>query len=449
MILYKYKLKKKKLLARKALPKKPRGAEPARRIRFAGGPLPKSAKLWCLMYESVLRKFYPECKTFDNTIIVGRKFVYLNGIDSYSSSMIEKYLDNPSKRQLELLTTVLSTHSLFPEIIAIVTCRNLGIPYSRLASDSGIAASYKWMFTRPGRSLGIPSKDISAKSDYYSNRLDVVLDLKKRVILRGQLDPFASAAAIERSANKIATNRFIGRLGYKTPRFVAIRSKEDLEKCKTLRTPIFIKPAEESLRTGVIGPITDYAQLNRSYARAVSQITSSNVECLCQECVEGEEFRINYNFGKVTFVAKSIIGYVIGDGEKNVAQLLEERRKKYKIQKIRNDYIDNILMGSGLSTRSVPERGKKVRISLNGSEEGRFVDVTDSFKEKYKRQIRELAKDLQLNIIGVDVIIDKREVLWIIDVNNSPYLTFFDKEERSYATMEHMVKIIVRKIGRK
>ena len=448
MPLYRYKIDKGELLKFKKVPKRLGAFRPAH-VSFSGYPLPQSAKSWCAMYEGILRNVYKECDNFNCTIKVGRKFVYLNKIDDYSSKVIERVLKEPSKGTIDSASDVLNAHSMFPEVIAMVTCRNLGIPYKRLVSDSKIFESYKWIFTGLDEPIGLPTRKQSAKGASYLRRLDIVLDLKKPIVLQGQADPFASGAALDRSANKAETNRFLADRGYHIPKYIVINSKRDIVKCAGLRAPVFIKPVEESLRIGVIGPIWDPSLLGKSYNMAMSQISEGQRKCLCQEGVRGEEFRINCNFGKITFAAKTIKGYVIGDGRSSIAQLLEKRRKKYNAREIKADYINNILAGSGLTVGSVVEKGRRIRISLNGSEEGRFIDATGSLDVKYKRLIKRLAGDLGLNVVGVDVLIDREGTAWIIDVNNSPYVAFFDSAEKSYATMEHMIRCISMKIGRK
>jgi hypothetical protein len=274
----------------------------------------------------------------------------------------------------------------------------------------------------------------------------VVLMLNRPIVLFGQASPYTSAIMRDFLGNKAATNKLLSILGHDVPEHLRILDRPDLEKIEARWTRVIFKPINDSNRVAVVGPVetANCEALRACYERCLSQISNGPDQVLCERYIDGTHFRINVNHGKVTFVARSVLSEVTGDGLSSVRQLLGKKRSATKCKfTVEDRYIANLLVGQGLSFDSVIAPGRRVALSHDGNEEGYFEDVTDEFPAVHKVRALKLSEDVGCPVLGLDVIIDALGIMWIVDVNTNPGIDFFGSPRRAYETMEHMIQTIV------
>jgi hypothetical protein len=264
--------------------------------------------------------------------------------------------------------------------------------------------------------------------------------------LQGQTSPLTSAVTQGLFFNKHWASLLLAELGYLTPPHVVVTSDEELDGIPAEFETVIFKPLTGSRRVGVVGPVRtlDRDGIRRCFQRCVAQIVSGPRVVLAQQYIEGTTCRINVNHGRATFVLESVRNEIVGDGVSTIADLLARKRaRERRYEWPDDDFIDNVLTGSGWTRRDVPAAGTRVIASLDGTEGGTFVDVTDDFDPRLKRQAIALSEASRCAVIGIDAIVDAQQRMWIVDVN-AIRPTTGNVRRRAYETIEHMVTSLLR-----
>ena len=155
-------------------------------------------------------------------------------------------------------------------------------------------------------------------------------------------------------SNKYLTSKLLESFGYSAPSNIVIYKKEDLTKIAFEK--IIFKPISDANRVGVVGPVhvKDTALVEKCYERSISQVSSGPSLVMAEQFIDGEHFRINVNYKKVTFVAKSERRHIVGDGKKSIRGLIFNKKKIKYAFRMSEKFSENILIGKGLSLKSVP-----------------------------------------------------------------------------------------------
>jgi hypothetical protein len=413
-------------------------------LRF-DGPLPERAQRFCLVYEGILRRMFRECTALDDDVHIGPDGIHLNAIDDMSSALIVQFLAAPSPAAYAQLRDVLrSRHAATAAVAALIICRNLGIPARRLVTLHEWAA-YWDRLTNPvqvhGMQKGPPSpQELLARGAEY-----VVIESDPPLIICGQTSPVASTTAQSLLIDKPRASAFLRRYGHRVPDHVLVPDERHLDRIDQLDTIIF-KPSHGSGRRGVVGPVAtrDRERVLQCYRRCRAQMPSS-ATAMAERYIAGTHYRINVNHGRVTFVAQSQRNEVVGNGTATISELLTVKRRAAGFASWHADsYIENVIGGSGLDMSSIPPAGERVTLSHDGNEEGRKLDVTDTFPQQFVAEALAVASTCRCPVMGIDAIVDATQRLWIIEVNASrPAISLFDDLSRAYQTMEHMIRSVL------
>jgi hypothetical protein len=410
------------------------------------GPLTAHVTQLCLAYEELLRAIFPECHNFRSRLNSDSKRVYLNCIDLYSSKRIEAFLASPSSTALMALHADMRAHRGTPDFVTLVTCRNLGLDARRVISDTDhlrISQQRSQFLNHRVRPSSQKQKELSVDIDR-SSYIEVI---HPPMILHGQSSPLCSPNVASLLADKKLVYEFLLAEGLRTPTTVEVDGLGDLRAAfRRFRGRIILKPAIGSNRFGVVGPITAWSALEASYASCVRQTAERRGRILAQQYIRGSHVRINVNHGRITFVARSIRTRIRGDGSSTIRTLCAKlnRPPRLKSTFIR---IESVLVGQGLSLSTILPPGKRLEVSLDGNDNGRFEDITNDFEAKYRRSALGLSRVTHSPVLGIDAIVDRRGRLWFLDLNTNPALDFFRSPERAYQTMNHMIRSLVSEVG--
>ncbi len=193
-----------------------------------------------------------------------------------------------------------------------------------------------------------------------------------------------------------------------------------------------VKPADKDGGLGVFAELSSPEDVLQAYAKAAK--LSSNV--LVERHVRGCDYRVVVFQGQVTFALQRLPAGVIGDGQRNVGELLLERNS-LAIKEIPPRPIIvldqealRLLDRQGLSPVSVPFSGQQVRLrsAANYAIGGSIVVVTDEIHPDNARLAIRAAEALRLDLAGVDLIMPDITRSWhesgaaICEVNGQPQL---------------------------
>jgi hypothetical protein len=410
--------------------------------------VPEAARVFCQMYEAVLRRLFKECHAFADTVTCDGDAIELNTIDRWSSCEIVEFLAAPTRERYEALyARIRRDYSMRAEVVTLIVCRNLGIPARRLAGADEAAAYWDSVKANVGVRKMI-AKDAHPWREEGSEY--ILVDTAPPLVLQGQTSPFNAAVTQGLLYNKHWTSVLLTGLGYRMPPHVVVSSEADLTGLASSFETLIFKPLIGSRRIGVVGPVPagDEARVRVCHQRCVEQITSGPPVALAQEYIHGTTYRINVNHGKVTFVLRSQPNEVVGDGVRTVEALLaDKRQREHRYEWPDGTFVDNILLGAGRTRDEIPRAGERVVTSQDGTEGGLFVDATDEFEPAFTARALALAEDLRCPVAGIDAVVDARQRMWIVDVN-PVRPTIGNIRRRAYETIEHMVTSVMRAASR-
>lgn len=217
---------------------------------------------------------------------------------------------------------------------------------------------------------------------------------------------------VDLAGDKEDTKRILSQAYIPVPRGHVIETPEELDEAiDELGFPLVIKPINGNHGRGVTTNIInhDMAATAFALAKAISD------EIIAERFITGQDYRflvINY---KLVAVAKRTPAMIIGDGKSTVAQLIDEVNKdprrgegheKILTKIIIDEITKNILSEKRLSLQSVLPLGEILFLkdTANISTGGTARDVTDLVHPYNVLMAERIARLLQLDICGVDII---------------------------------------------
>ncbi len=235
---------------------------------------------------------------------------------------------------------------------------------------------------------------------------------------------------------RIANNKFLTKkilLGHHlpVPKSWVVKNASELRKivAKYSPYPLVIKPVEGSHGTEVFSHIEDKQELEGVIQEIFTKKTSR--EILVEEHVSGRDLRVFVVGKTVPAVLERIPAHVIGDGEKNIRQLVKEFNhhplvgKKYekpmcKIHLTKEE--KRILAKQNLTIWSIPDNGQRVwlRNNANISTGGIGKDVTDTTPQWIKDLAIKACAAVGLQVSGLDIIFnDITQKAFILEINDT------------------------------
>jgi cyanophycin synthetase len=192
---------------------------------------------------------------------------------------------------------------------------------------------------------------------------------------------------------------------------LAYTEEEVREITSELGFPLVIKPYNGNHGKGVITRITTADEALNAF-RIAREISSP---VLIERFIEGDDFRLILVNFKLVAVAKRTPPMITGDGKSTVAELIDKLNSDPKrgeghesaLTRVRVDEITSgILRGNRLTTASILENGRSVFLkhTANISSGGSATDVTDEIHPYNVFVAERIARMLNLNICGIDMV---------------------------------------------
>ncbi len=269
--------------------------------------------------------------------------------------------------------------------------------------------------------------------------------------------------------DKWATNRFIQRMQLQLPKWELLPNKSCIEKIwDTYSKPVVVKPTGLTAGKGVTVGINTIERAKQAYDDALESFSHTprskwQTKIMIQEQVEGEDYRLLVIDGNLEVVTKRIPAFVIGDGKKNIKELIEDENSNPKRDILNPSHIlkpikidkplHDCLKDQNLTIESVPSKNEKifVRKVASMSQGGITQDFTDSVSKEIKVMVESIAHSLHAFTLGVDVMcldISKpltKENGAILEVNTMPE-TYLNLYPVLGQTREYVADIYIEKL---
>ena len=240
--------------------------------------------------------------------------------------------------------------------------------------------------------------------------------------------------AVEIASDKEETNRILGDLGLPVPRQELVYSEAECQRsARRLGFPVVTKPYNANHGRGVSLNLTTDEQVATGFAAAREHSRAVVVETF----IGGFDHRMLLVDGRLIAVAKREPGHVVGDGQHDVAALVEiengDPRRGIGHAKILtrlelDAQAERCLKDRGMTAASVPAAGDKVYLRLTGnlSTGGTATDVTNIVHPDNVEMAVRAANAIGLDVAGVDFLTEDISLSYresggaICEVNAAP-----------------------------
>lgn len=258
----------------------------------------------------------------------------------------------------------------------------------------------------------------------------------KQQRIRAGITGNTSGIGIDLAGDKDATKRLLQSAHISVPKGVLVYDEEDLnDALDRIQFPVVVKPVDGNHGRGITTNV-----MTKDDALAAFRIAKTiSREVIVEEFIQGFDYRflvINY---KLVAVAKRTPAMVMGDGKSTIAQLIEQTNKDPKrgnghenvmTQIVVDEITEHILEKKNLKLSQVLPLGEIVFLkdTANLSTGGTATDVTDLVHPENAFMAERVARLLNLDICGIDVVAKDinvpltREVGGIVEVNACPGL---------------------------
>ncbi|MFC1731225.1 hypothetical protein ACFL6I_12900 [candidate division KSB1 bacterium] len=253
---------------------------------------------------------------------------------------------------------------------------------------------------------------------------------------------------------------FLTKAGIPTPESAICHYENDLTKeVKRLGFPVVIRPLNTANENWVITGIDNIKILRKKFNKLLAKAAKKEIPfegIMLQQQFIGNTYRILLVNNKVVSGIQISPAYVLGDGEKTIAELIDDynrHQNKIHYQIIIDDDISDYLDEQDLTYDSVPEKKKQVflRKIANLSTGGQAFSITDKIHNENIVLFENIAKFFNLKVLEMDLIstdISKtrgNSTLGIIGIRPDPSLKYhfhpIDKQELNPSVLfEQLIK---------
>lgn len=254
--------------------------------------------------------------------------------------------------------------------------------------------------------------------------------------IRAAMTGFTSGIGIETAADKEDTKKLLSKFYIPVPKGIVVYDEEELLKSiNEVAFPLAIKPINGNHGRGITINVKTIEEAMEAFK--IANKISSGV--IIEEFIEGFDYRflvINY---KLVAVAKRTPAMVMGDGKSTIQQLINQVNTDPKrgeghekvLTAIKVDEItNNILSKKGLTLNAILPLGEILFLkdTANISSGGTSRDVTDIVHPHNKLLAERIARIMNLDICGIDIVASDinipitRNVGGVVEVNACPGL---------------------------
>lgn len=216
--------------------------------------------------------------------------------------------------------------------------------------------------------------------------------------------------AVELASDKEETNKILGSLGLPVPRQELVSSATDaIRAAKKLGGTVVTKPYNGNHGRGITINISTEDEIREGFAAAREHSRSVIVETY----LAGDDHRLLVVNGELVAATRRTPGHVVGDGEHDIAWLVDEVNKDPRrgvghekvLTRLELDReADLMLERAGHNHFSVPKAGEVVflRSTANLSTGGTATDVTDIIHPDNRAMAERAVRAIGLDVGGVD-----------------------------------------------
>jgi cyanophycin synthetase len=231
--------------------------------------------------------------------------------------------------------------------------------------------------------------------------------------------------------NKALATHELRLAGFPVPNEVICSESEEAVNFLKKYEKVVIKPIANTGGTGVTPGVKTEEKLRRAIglARKYNPPEEKSERVVCQQHVEGRDWRVLVIDMKDVFVIERLPAYVDGDGVRSVRELVDRYNGLVKEEvRIRiDDEAVELVTEQGMSMDQVLDRGQKVQLArvANYHSGGRLRDATDEIGDYMINMTRNIAKHFEAPVAGIDILspdIAGKEG-YVIEINSKPDLT--------------------------
>jgi cyanophycin synthetase len=232
--------------------------------------------------------------------------------------------------------------------------------------------------------------------------------------IRATMTSQTSSLGVDIASDKKLTNKLLAATGVPVPRSEVVRNVDEASAAAaTIGYPVAIKPLDGNHGRGVMLNLADDDAVRAGYAAARTE--SRNGGVVVESYLTGNDYRCLVIGGVLRAVAQRVPAHVVGDGEKTVAELVEDTnadpRRGIGHEKVLtritvDDESVTYSREQGFEMSDVPPRGVRVFLKRTGnmSTGGISIDRTDEAHPDNVEIAELAAKVVGLDIAGIDFI---------------------------------------------
>ncbi|MDV7830204.1 bifunctional glutamate--cysteine ligase GshA/glutathione synthetase GshB [Enterococcus faecium] len=221
--------------------------------------------------------------------------------------------------------------------------------------------------------------------------------------------------------NKTVTKKVLKEAGFRVPGGAEFSSMEEAVKAypRFAEQAFVIKPKSTNYGLGIT--IFKEGASLEDYQVGLAIAFREDSSVLVEEFMPGTEYRFFVIDGEVQAIMLRVPANVIGDGNRTVKELVEEKNSdplrgtnhRAPLELIQLGELEQLMLKEqGLTIESVPQANQIVylRENSNISTGGDSIDMTDEFSEAYKKIAVSAVEALGAKISGIDLIIPDKEI---------------------------------------
>ncbi|NOY15237.1 MAG: ATP-grasp domain-containing protein [bacterium] len=254
----------------------------------------------------------------------------------------------------------------------------------------------------------------------------------KSIFVKGTSFPINSQPACFIANNKFLTKKILRSHNIPIPKSWLVRTPAEARNLilKKKLFPCVLKPIKGAHGNKVYANIESLKEFEELLPFVFTRPGPEDV--LVEEFVHGKDYRFLVVGDKVSAVIQRMPARIIGDGKRNIRQLIKAFNqnplvgKKYEKPMCRikiNGEIKRNLKKQNKKLTYIPAKGQKIilRQNANISTGGISLDVTDKINGSLNQTAVKAAGAIGMKIAGVDIIYNaSSQKHWVLELNDCP-----------------------------
>lgn len=297
------------------------------------------------------------------------------------------------------------TTTLDPIISFIHARLNGDLPFNK----SSVAGNHRGFIIHAAKQRNLTVKNLSQDHCAFFDQGIAVGGMYKMVT------SLVSHPAISATNSKPMTKQLLAKAGVPVPAgrsFSQNHFDEAAEYFQQQQKPMVIKPANGRAGDGITTNVSDLAQFDRAWSRAVEASTSKH-KIMLEAHVTGLDVRAFVVGDRVVAAATRLPAFVQGNGQDSLVDLVEAkssvRAENAYLRKMPIQVDYDWLAGRGWKATAVPEDGEIVLLNgtVNIHQGGEHVDITHELSPELQQIAVRAAQAIPgLTVAGIDLLVE-------------------------------------------